>query len=217
MRKLPPQESQRTNLLQMTAPELRNFIAQVLLENPMLEEFAPQEITNEEAQEFPNQRTMPFANGAGRSVAKSIDSDSDKSAPTDPEIYIEKLENDYIIYFADNAIPSLRIKQKNKHGLRETANQTSDLVDSQICSAIDLLRNIEYRHQTLYKVVEAVVRHQPEFLDKGIKHIKPMMLEDVAESIEVPPSIISYAVNRKHVHTPHGVIELRRFFIEGRI
>jgi RNA polymerase sigma-54 factor len=82
-------------------------------------------------------------------------------------------------------------------------------------SAVDLLRNIEHRRQTIYRVVDCIVRRQQEFLDKGVQFIRPMMLKDVAEDTGMHLSTISRVVNRKYAHTPQGVIELRRFFTEG--
>jgi RNA polymerase sigma-54 factor len=82
-------------------------------------------------------------------------------------------------------------------------------------SAVDLLRNIEHRRQTIYKVVESIVHRQQDFLDKGVQYIKPMMLKDIAEDIGMHLSTVSRVVNRKYAHTPQGVIELRRFFTEG--
>src|SRR5688500_20410304 len=82
-------------------------------------------------------------------------------------------------------------------------------------SSFDLLRIIEHRRQTIYRVVDSIVNRQREFLDKGVQHIKPMMLKDVAEDIGMHLSTISRVVNRKYAHPPQGVIELRRFFSEG--
>jgi len=82
---------------------------------------------------------------------------------------------------------------------------------------VDLLRNIEHRRQTIYKVVESIVRRQREFLDKGVEYLKPMMLKDIAEDIGMHLSTVSRVVNRKYAHTPQGVIELRRFFTEGML
>src|SRR5688500_18824484 len=82
-------------------------------------------------------------------------------------------------------------------------------------SAVDLLRNIEHRRPTIYKVVESIVQRQRDFLDHGVQHIKPMMLKDIAEDIGMHLSTVSRVVNRKYAHPPQGVIELRRFFSEG--
>ncbi|MBV9211642.1 MAG: RNA polymerase factor sigma-54, partial [Acidobacteria bacterium] len=137
-----------------------------------------------------------------------------------PEIYIEKLdENDdeYVIYFADDGSPRLRISHSYQQmlGQQDTSKETRDFIKDKMRSAVDLLRNIEHRRQTIYKVVECIVQRQREFLDKGVEYIKPMMLKDIAEDIGMHLSTISRVVNRKYAHTPQGVIELRRFFTEG--
>lgn len=136
-----------------------------------------------------------------------------------PEVYIEKVEDDYVIYFTDDGSPRLRISQ-TYHSLldqNETSKETKDFIKEKVRSAVDLLRNIEHRRQTIYRVVECIVNRQHEFLDKGVQYIKPMMLKDVAEDIGMHLSTISRVVNRKYAHTPQGVIELRRFFSEGML
>jgi RNA polymerase sigma-54 factor len=137
-----------------------------------------------------------------------------------PEIYIEKLDendDDYVIYFADDGSPRLRVSQQYQHMLGQTgvSNETKSFIREKMRSAVDLLRNIEHRRQTIYKVVESIVQRQREFLDHGVQHIKPMMLKDIAEDIGMHLSTVSRVVNRKYAHTPQGVIELRRFFTEG--
>ena len=137
-----------------------------------------------------------------------------------PEIYIEKLdENDeqYIIYFADDGSPRLRVSQQYQQmlGQSDVSNETKSFIREKMRSAVDLLRNIEHRRQTIYKVVESIVHRQQDFLDKGVQYIKPMMLKDIAEDIGMHLSTVSRVVNRKYAHTPQGVIELRRFFTEG--
>jgi RNA polymerase sigma-54 factor len=138
-----------------------------------------------------------------------------------PEIYIEKLdENDdeYIIYFADDGSPRLRVSAQYQQMLSQgVSNETKSFIREKMRSAVDLLRNIEHRRQTIYKVVESIVRRQKDFLDHGVQHIKPMMLKDIAEDIGMHLSTVSRVVNRKYAHTPQGVIELRRFFTEGML
>lgn len=136
-----------------------------------------------------------------------------------PEVYIEKIDEEYVIYFTDDGSPRLRINpvlqgMLDKNG---TSKEEKDYIKDNIRSAIDLLRNIEHRRQTIYRVVECIVNRQKDFLDKGVEHIKPMMLKDVAEDIGMHLSTISRVVNRKYAHTPQGVIELRRFFSEGML
>jgi RNA polymerase sigma-54 factor len=138
-----------------------------------------------------------------------------------PEIYIEKLdENDdeYIIYFADDGSPRLRVSQQYQQMLSQgVSNETKSFIREKMRSAVDLLRNIEHRRQTIYKVVESIVQRQRDFLDHGVQHIKPMLLKDIAEDIVMHLSTVSRVVNRKYAHTPQGVIELRRFFTEGML
>lgn len=134
-----------------------------------------------------------------------------------PEVYIEKVEDEYVIYFADDGGSRLRISPTYHQLLEQndTSKETKDFIKEKVRSAVDLLRNIEHRRQTIYRVVECIVDRQREFLDKGVEYIKPMMLKDVAEDIGMHLSTISRVVNRKYAHTPQGVIELRRFFSEG--
>src|SRR6267143_1549336 len=139
-----------------------------------------------------------------------------------PEIYIEKLDEDdeqYVIYFADDGSPRLRLSQQYQTmlGQQGVSNETKSFIREKMRSAVDLLRNIEHRRQTIYKVVESIVHRQQGFLDKGVQYIKPMMLKDIAEDIGMHLSTVSRVVNRKYAHTPQGVIELRRFFTEGML
>jgi RNA polymerase sigma-54 factor len=138
-----------------------------------------------------------------------------------PEIYIEKLEEngEYVIYFADDGSPRLRISPSYQQMLSQanTSKETRNFIKEKMRSAVDLLRNIEHRRQTIYRVVESIVQRQRDFLDKGVEYIKPMMLKDIAEDIGMHLSTVSRVVNRKYAHTPQGVIELRRFFTEGML
>ena len=139
-----------------------------------------------------------------------------------PEIYIEKLDEndeDYIIYFADDGSPRLRVSQQYQQMLSQggVSNETKSFIREKMRSAVDLLRNIEHRRQTIYKVVESIVHRQKEFLNHGVQYLKPMMLKDIAEDIGMHLSTVSRVVNRKYAHTPQGVIELRRFFTEGML
>lgn len=146
---------------------------------------------------------------------------SDEPILISPEIYIEKLDEndeDYVIYFADDGSPRLRVSQQYQQMLGQgVSNETKSFIREKMRSAVDLLRNIEHRRQTIYKVVESIVARQRDFLDHGVQHIKPMMLKDIAEDIGMHLSTVSRVVNRKYAHTPQGVIELRRFFTEGML
>ena len=135
----------------------------------------------------------------------------------EPEVYIEKMDGDYFIRFNDDGLPQLRINKQYRQMMenKETSKETRDYIKERFRSAVDLMRNIEHRKQTIYKVCERIVERQRDFLDFGVEHIKPMMLKDISEDIGMHLSTVSRVVNGKYAHTPQGVIELRRFFTEG--
>jgi RNA polymerase sigma-54 factor len=147
-----------------------------------------------------------------------------KYAPRDaqyiePEVYIEKIDDEYVIRFNDDGLPQLRINRQYRQMMenKETSKETRDYIKDRFRSAVDLLKNIEHRKQTIYKVCERIVERQREFLDKGVEYLKPMMLKDISEDIGMHLSTVSRVVNGKYAHTPQGVIELRRFFTEGMV
>jgi RNA polymerase sigma-54 factor len=135
----------------------------------------------------------------------------------EPEVYIEKFDEDFIIRFNDDGLPQLRINRQYRQMMenKETTKETRDYIKERFRSAVDLLKNIEHRKQTIYKVCERIVERQRDFLEHGVEHIKPMMLKDISEDIGMHLSTVSRVVNGKYAHTPQGVIELRRFFTEG--
>jgi len=137
----------------------------------------------------------------------------------EPEVYIEKIDDEYVIRFNDDGLPQLRINRQYRQMMenKETTKETRDYIKDRFRSAVDLLKNIEHRKQTIYKVCERIVERQRDFLDKGVEHIKPMMLKDISEDIGMHLSTVSRVVNGKYAHTPQGVIELRRFFTEGMV
>jgi RNA polymerase sigma-54 factor len=145
-----------------------------------------------------------------------------KYAPDDPnyiepEVSIEKIGDDYVIRFNDEGLPQLRINRTYRNIMlsKDTSKETRDYIKDKFRSAIDLLKNIEHRRQTILRVCQSIVERQRDFLDQGVEHLRPMMLKDIAEDIGMHLSTVSRVVNRKYVHTPQGVIELRRFFTEG--
>jgi RNA polymerase sigma-54 factor len=98
---------------------------------------------------------------------------------------------------------------------KSTAVDVREYVKERYKSAIQLLRNIEQRKNTIVRTCESIVRRQGEFLERGVDGLRPMMIKEVAEEIGVHASTVSRAVANKYVHTPQGVYELRFFFSEG--
>jgi RNA polymerase sigma-54 factor len=136
----------------------------------------------------------------------------------EPDVYFIKDGDDYIIQMNDEDVPQLRLNAQYRKMLdRENGatKEVRDYVRERYTSAIQLMKNIEQRKQTIMKVCQAIVRRQIEFLAHGLDSLKPMMIKEVAEEVGVHPSTVSRAVASKYVHTPQGVFELRYFFSEA--
>ncbi|SPF42051.1 RNA polymerase, sigma 54 subunit, RpoN [Candidatus Sulfopaludibacter sp. SbA4] len=136
----------------------------------------------------------------------------------EPDVYFIKDGDDYIIQMNDEDVPQLRLNSQYRKMLdRENGatKEVRDYVRERYTSAIQLMKNIEQRKQTIMKVCQAIVRRQTEFLSHGLDALKPMMIKEVAEEVGVHPSTVSRAVASKYVHTPQGVFELRYFFSEA--
>src|SRR5581483_5504093 len=136
----------------------------------------------------------------------------------EPDVYFIKDGDDYIIQMNDEDVPQLRLNAHYRKMLDRDNGATKevrDYVRERYTSAIQLMKNIEQRKQTILKVCQAIVRRQADFLTNGIDHLKPMMIKEVAEEVGVHPSTVSRAVANKYVHTPQGVFELRYFFSEA--
>ena len=134
----------------------------------------------------------------------------------EPDVYITKDGDDYLISLNDDDIPQLRLNPQYRRLLdRENEKDVRNYVKERFQSALLLLKNIEQRKRTIVQVCQSVIARQREFLDNGIDQLKPMMIKDVAEEIGVHPSTVSRAVAQKYAHTPQGVFELRYFFSEA--
>ena len=135
----------------------------------------------------------------------------------EPDVAFQKRDEDYVILINDEEMPTLRLNQGYRRMLSQegTEREVKDYVKERYRSAIQLMRNIEQRKNTIVRTCEVIVRRQREFLEEGVDSLKPMMIKDVAEEIGVHASTVSRAVANKYVHTPQGVFELRFFFSEG--
>ncbi|HEV2112545.1 MAG TPA: RNA polymerase factor sigma-54 [Terriglobales bacterium] len=135
----------------------------------------------------------------------------------EPDVAFIKQGDEYLVVMNDDDMPQLRLNPTYKKLLsRDTAEKdVRTYVKERYKSAIQLMKNIEQRKQTILRVCHAIIGRQREFLDLGIDQLKPMMIKDVAEEIGVHPSTVSRAVANKYAHTPQGVFELRYFFSES--
>jgi RNA polymerase sigma-54 factor len=144
---------------------------------------------------------------------------SDRGArQVEPDVYIFKEGDEYIIQLNDDDLPQLRLNAQYRKMLdrdQEPSKEIRNYVKDRYAAAIQLIKNIEQRKQTILKVCQSIVRRQLEFLEHGIDTLKPMMIKEVAEEIGVHPSTVSRAVASKYADTPQGVFELRYFFSEA--
>jgi len=135
----------------------------------------------------------------------------------EPDVAFVKRDDVYIVVMNEEDMPTLRLNQGYRKMLqqKQTEKEVKEYVKERYKSAIQLLRNIEQRKNTIVRTCEVIVRRQQEFLEHGVNALKPMMIKEVAEEIGVHPSTVSRAVANKYVHTSQGVFELRFFFSEG--
>ena len=135
----------------------------------------------------------------------------------EPDVAFVKRDDKYVVLMNEEDLPTLRLNQGYRKMLqqKQTEKEVKEYVKERYKSAIQLLRNIEQRKNTIVRTCDVIVRRQTEFLEHGVNALKPMMIKEVAEEIGVHPSTVSRAVANKYVHTPQGVYELRFFFSEG--
>jgi RNA polymerase sigma-54 factor len=135
----------------------------------------------------------------------------------EPDVAFVKRGDEYVVVMNEEDLPTLRLNQGYRRMITQdgTEKEVKDYVKERYRSAIQLMRNIEQRKNTILRTCEAIIRRQVDFMEKGVDAMKPMMIKEVAEEIGVHPSTVSRAVSNKYVHTPQGVYELRFFFSEG--
>ena len=135
----------------------------------------------------------------------------------EPDVAFVKQGDEYLVLMNDEEVPQLRLNPSYRRLLNRDAAEKDvrNYVKERYKSAIQLIKNIEQRKQTILRVCYSILDRQRDFLDHGIDQLKPMMIKEVAEEIGVHPSTVSRAVANKYAHTPQGVFELRYFFSES--
>ena len=142
----------------------------------------------------------------------------DRSTYVIPDVFVVKEGDDYKILLNDDGLPKLRISPTYKRmldGKEPGSEETRNYVKEKLRSALWLLKSVDQRQRTIYKVADSIVKHQRGFLDHGIAHLRPLVLRDVANDIGMHESTVSRVVANKYMHTPRGVYELRFFFHSG--
>jgi len=135
-----------------------------------------------------------------------------------PDVYVIKVEERYVVQLNDEGLPRVRINPyyrkllNRKDGIDKV---TKEYVEERLRSAQWLIKGMEQRNKTIYRVAESIVKFQRDFFDQGITHLKPMVLKDVAEDIGMHESTISRVTTNKFMHSPQGIFAMKYFFTTG--
>src|ERR687888_110217 len=135
-----------------------------------------------------------------------------------PDVYVMKVEDEYVVVLNEDGLPQMRISPVYRRLLDKGASnndETRAYVKDKFRSALWLIKSVEQRQKTIFKVAKSIVNFQKDFLDHGIEHLRPLVLRDVATDIGMHESTVSRVVANKYMHTPRGVYELRFFFHSG--
>nr|MBF0222956.1 RNA polymerase factor sigma-54 [Desulfobulbaceae bacterium] len=135
-----------------------------------------------------------------------------------PDVYVYKMDGEYVIMLNDDGLPRLKISNfyrdilKDKKDMPGVKGETKTYIQEKLKSAMWLIKSIQQRQRTIYKVVESLIKFQYEFFEKGPSELHPLILRDVADDISMHESTISRVTTNKYVHTPQGIYELKYFF-----
>ncbi|HEY1435804.1 MAG TPA: RNA polymerase factor sigma-54, partial [Thermoanaerobaculia bacterium] len=204
-------------------------LAALGVENELLER-----IIREHWAEFLNRQFLPLSKtlGVGMSeiqaafeIIKNLEPkpgrkfSSERTIYVEPDVFVRKISDEYVIQLSEDGLPKLRISAAYRKLLRggngaigaEAANYLKD----KMRSAIWLIKSLDQRQRTIYKVADSIVRHQRAFLEHGIEHLRPLVLRDVANDIGMHESTVSRVVSNKYIHTPRGLFPMKYFFHSG--
>ena len=135
-----------------------------------------------------------------------------------PDIFVYKIGDDYVVMLNDEGLPNLRINSFYRSALSGSVQldvKAGEYIQEKMRGALWLIKSIHQRQRTIYKVTRSIVKFQREFFDRGVEHLKPLVLRDVAEDIEMHESTVSRVTTNKYVQTPQGLFELKYFFNSG--
>jgi RNA polymerase sigma-54 factor len=143
------------------------------------------------------------------------------SAPTRyvyPDVFVEKVNDEYVILLNENDLPHLTVNAHYQRLIRQREQMGEDVAQylkHWVQSALWLIKGIEQRRDTVYRVAEAIVAKQRDFFDKGVDYLKPLTLRQIAEEVGLHESTVSRATQHKYMQTPRGLFPFRFFFPSG--
>ncbi|MCA9649027.1 MAG: RNA polymerase factor sigma-54, partial [Myxococcales bacterium] len=131
-----------------------------------------------------------------------------------PDVYIQKIGDEYVVTLNDDGLPKLKISGFYRGAIGQS-REAKEYITERLRSAQWLIRSIQQRQRTILKVAKSILKFQQEFFDKGVEFLRPLILKDVAEDIQMHESTVSRVTTNKYVHTPQGIFELKYFFNAG--
>src|ERR1051325_10171855 len=144
---------------------------------------------------------------------------NERAIYVEPDVYVHKVGDEYVIVLNEDGMPKLRINGSYRAMLNSMDSKqdgdTVNYIKDKILSAVWLIKSLDQRQRTIYKVAESIVKHQREFLEKGIDFLRPLVLRDVADDIQMHESTVSRVVSNKYMHTPRGLFLMKYFFHSG--
>jgi len=145
---------------------------------------------------------------------------TDRPHYIEPDVFVRRVGEEYVIQLNDDGLPRLRVSRAYRRMLQSMRSEgrqseAQQFIKDKIRSAVWLIKSLDQRQRTIYKVANSIVRQQREFLDKGIEHLRPMVLRDVAEDIGMHESTVSRVVSNKYMHTHRGLFPMKFFFHSG--
>ncbi len=199
------------------------------IENPLIEK-----IITEHWPEFLNRQFAPLARtlGVGMSqlqavveIIKNLEPkpgrkySNERTIYVEPDVAVRKIGDEYVIQLNEDGLPKLRISAAYRRMLRggngAIGEEAATYLKDKMRAAIWLIKSLDQRQRTIYKVADSIVRHQRAFLDHGIEHLRPLVLRDVANDIGMHESTVSRVVSNKYIHTPRGLFPMKYFFHSG--
>ena len=134
-----------------------------------------------------------------------------------PDIFVHKVGDDYVVMLNDDGLPNLKVSTQYSDARSNGSidSQAEEYINDKMRSAVWLIKSIQQRQRTIYKVAKSIIRFQREYFDSGIEYLRPLVLRDIAEDIGMHESTISRVTTNKYMQTPQGLFELKYFFNSG--
>lgn len=132
-----------------------------------------------------------------------------------PDVYVLDMNGKWEVFLNEEGIPDLRVSRYYEKVLQNGSKEEKEYIADKLRGAQFLIQSIHRRRKTIRRVMESILKFQREFFEHGVEHLRPLILDDVAQDIGVHMSTVSRVTSNKYAHTPHGILELKYFFSTG--